>query len=261
MVRPVGPWLVPCGVLIRSKGPVFVLQVPSSPRGALICPAELRFVPGSWSVPCGRDPSIRTWSVHGVLIHSRGPDPFLGSWSVPGALIRPGDLIRPQGPDLSCGVLIRLAGPVFVPWIPGSSCKAVTCLAGPDSSCRAMSRGPWFVLQALIRLPGPDSSFSAPICPVGPWSVSLVPGKWQRTYLRLGRFAVIAQTGPWGPFWARGQQICPPVLCLWGRGPDAPPPPGPPLIGTPLHAMQSHRTPMRYRPIELKRLVLHEIIR
>ena len=62
--------------------------------------------------------------------------------SNPSVLIRPGDLIRPQGPDLSCGVIIRLAGPVFVPWIPGSSCQAVTCLAGPDSSCRAMSRGP-----------------------------------------------------------------------------------------------------------------------
>ena len=193
MVRPVGPWLVPCGVLIRSKGPVFVLQVPSSPRGALICSAELRFVLGSWSAPCGRDPSIRTWSVHGALTHSRDPDPFLGSWSVPGALIRPGDLICPQGPDLSCGVLIRLAGPVFVPWIPGSSCQAVTCLTGPDSSCRAMSRGPWFVSQALIRLPGPDSSFWAPICPVGPWYVSLARGKWQRTYLRLGRFSAVSQ--------------------------------------------------------------------
>ena len=64
-----------------------------------------------------------------------------------------------------------------------------------------------------------------------------------------------------GPVLVKLATDMPPVLCLWGRGPDAPPPSRPPLIGTPLHAMQSHRTPMRYRPIELKRLVLHEIIR
>ena len=57
-----------------------------------------------------------------------------------------------------------------------------------------------------------------------------------------------------GPVLGKGATDMPPGALPVGRGPDAPPP-RPPLIGTPLHAMQSHRTPMRYRPIELKRLV------
>ena len=137
LLRPGGPWPVTwgpdssCGGLIRLAGPWHVLRDPDSFCGALISPAAPWFV-------------LRAWSVFGALI-------------------------RPTGPDLSCGALIRLVG--------------------PSRGARVRSVEPWFFLRGPIRPAEPWNliknrpQLGAQAGPGGPASVwgakdMLVPGDW-----------------------------------------------------------------------------------
>ena len=123
---------------------------------------------GLWSVPRGPDLS------RGALIRLSGTRSIKAgaltwparSWFLFRALIRPAGPSFPRAPDPSLGALIRPAG-------PDSSCGIRFFLQNPGSSC-----GPWFVMRDPILhteswfIPqGPASSCGALIYCAVPWFV------------------------------------------------------------------------------------------
>ena len=192
-------------------------QLPSWGRVQVACTALPRFPrPWPWFVPRGPYPYCGPWFVprghnrsHGPWSILRGSDPSRGSWSVPRELIRPaGALIHLagpcfvlQGPDSSCGTLIRPVVSRFVSQGLIRPCVALIRPVGLDSSCGALvwPAGPCSVQRVLIHPAGPrsvqrgtDSLCGALIRPAGPWLVPERP--WSGTEPRN---------------WYRGTQQCP----------------------------------------------------